>query len=156
MTFAHSLFYFFPQSSKDLLETSNIYDASQYGSIWYTRDNFTEIRGGSDNGTDFSALIQQTCATESSGLNYTTVADCDNFQGVGYVIQYNFTGLHTGPLFQALADQALARYATANKDITITTTIAPLPITKIEQSYGEGEDALLAWVLVSRSIALSR
>ena len=74
----------------------------------------------------------------------------ENFQGIGYVVQYNFTGLHTAPLFQSLADQALARYATGNRDITITTTIAPLPITKIEQSFGEAEDAFLAWFLVSQ------
>lgn len=87
-------------------------------------------------------------------LNYTTIEDCQNFQGVGFVVQYNFTGLHTGPLYQSLADQALARYASNDPAIVIKTTIAPLPITQLETSFGQAEDAFLAWFLVSLSILL--
>ena len=88
-------------------------------------------------------------------LNYTSLDDCDNFQGIGFVLQYNFTGLHTAPTFQSLADQALARHATNDPTITIKTTIAPLPITEIEKSFGQSEDAFLAWFLVSSQKALA-
>lgn len=127
------------------------YAASQYGSIWYTRDTDSIIQAGGEgnNGSLFSATIETQCQAQAGALNYTSVEDCANFQGIGYVIQYNFTGLHTGPLFQTLADQALARYATNNPNIVITTTIAPLRITRIEKGFGQAEDATLAWILVS-------
>ena len=135
------------QSSQALYLTSNnTYTSSQYGSIWFTRDSASTV-----NGESFSSLIAATCANNTPGLNYTSLDDCQNFQGVGYVVQYNFTGLHTSPTYQALADQAIARYATNDPTITIKATIAPLPITQIEKSFGQSEDAFLSWFLVSQS-----
>ena len=146
----------YPQSSLSLYDTSNIYEASQYGSIWYTRDLSSEIVGddGNSTGASFSNETKEQCELLAPVLDYITPEECTNFQGIGYVVQYNFTGLHTGPLFQTLADQALARFAMDNNEITITTTIAPLPITPRENSFGEAEDAFTAWFLVSRSIVV--
>ena len=64
------------------------------------------------------------------------------------MLQANFTALHVSPLYQSLADQALVRYALNNPDFTITTTIAPLPITKAEEGFGQAEDVIFVWFLV--------
>jgi hypothetical protein len=78
--------------------------------------------------------------------NYTTQANCIEFDGIGYVIQYNFTALHVAPLYQTLADQALVREATGNPDFKIQTIIHPLPITEVEKSIGAADDAFTAWL----------
>lgn len=98
-----------------------------------------------------SAAINATCqqAFAESALDYSTQGDCERLRdGYGYVVQYNHTGLHSAPLYQALADQALLRNALNNPEVTITTTIAPLPITEIEERLGEAEDTFTAWILV--------
>jgi ABC-2 family transporter protein len=123
-----------------------MYASTQYGAVWYTREAASTIVG--DNST-FVESIESQCRTfVQNGLNYTTEADCLRFRGYGYVIQYNFTGLHVGPLFQSVADQALLRYATNKREITISTTIAPLPITQVEEGYGSAEDLVLVWFMI--------
>lgn len=142
------VFYDGAKSSISLYNSSSIFAASQYGAIWYTHELGSTIVNGSSNKT-FVETVKSQCVTYANlGLNYTTAEDCDRFRGLGYVIQYNFTGLHTSPLYQTLADQALVRYATNNPEFTITTTIAPLPITKSEEGYGQAEDVFLVWLLV--------
>jgi ABC-type multidrug transport system fused ATPase/permease subunit len=64
------------------------------------------------------------------------------------VIQYNYSALHVAPLFQSVADQALLRYATGNREIIISTTIAPLPITTLEQGVAAAENLLLVWFMI--------
>lgn len=81
-------------------------------------------------------------------VNYSSPDDCIRFGGYGYVVQYNFTALHAAPLFQAVADQALIRYATGNLSLTISATIAPLPITSVEEGFGAAEDLVLVWFLI--------
>jgi len=51
-------------------------------------------------------------------------------------------------MFQALADEAIARAALNDPNFSIQSTIAPLPVTKLEETIGKGEDAFLAWFLV--------
>ena len=103
-----------------------------------------------DNNTNFvNASISQCIAFAQLGvLNYTSPDDCSRFQGFGYVIQYNFSAVHVAPLFQSLADEALIRYATGNSSVTISTTIAPLKITNVEEGLGAAEDLLLVWFLI--------
>jgi hypothetical protein len=67
--------------------------------------------------------------------------------GYGLVVQYNYTALHAAPLFQSLADEALVRFALNESSFTVECTIAPLPLTKVEVSYGKAEDAFMAWFL---------
>ncbi|KAL3919610.1 MAG: hypothetical protein SGILL_003672 [Bacillariaceae sp.] len=80
--------------------------------------------------------------------NYTTQANCIDFDGIGYVLQYNFTALHVAPLYQTLADEALVREGTGDPDFKIQTTIHPLPITNVEASIGAADDAFTAWFLI--------
>ena len=102
------------------------------------------------NNTNFvnSSISQCYDVTTQFGLKYTSLEDCARFRGYGYVIQYNFTALHVAPLFQSIADQALIRYATADPSMTISTTIAPLKITNVEEGLGAAEDLLLVWFLI--------
>lgn len=78
--------------------------------------------------------------------NYTTQSNCVDFDGIGYVIQYNFTALHVAPLYQTLADEALVREATGDTGFKIQTTLHPLPITSVEASVGAADDAFTAWL----------
>jgi hypothetical protein len=142
------------------LESSFKHAATQYGAIWFTHDNESTIISNltvntsnstaSTGGVTYDSAIDVICpqVVSSQGLNYTTEQDCARFKGVGYLIQYNFTGIHSAPLFQALADQALVRYATNKNDFTISATIAPLPITKREAGQGNAVDFFTAWFLV--------
>jgi ATP-binding cassette, subfamily A (ABC1), member 3 len=130
-----------------LFATSNQYAASQYGAIWYTRGPNSTIVG--TNNTSFADAVEAQCTlVVQTGLNYTTVEDCSRFGGYGYVIQYNFSAVHIAPLFQAIADQALVRYAIGNPNVIISTTIAPLPITSVEEGYGAEENLRVVWFLI--------
>jgi hypothetical protein len=120
------------------------YPLTLYGAIWFTHFQDTEI--GTDGNLYNETVIAQ-CRASTNLLNYSS--DCSRFDGVGYTIQYNYTALHAALLFENLANQALARHGTNNSDINVETTIAPLPVTAVEQSIGAGMDSFLAWFLVS-------
>jgi hypothetical protein len=66
-------------------------------------------------------------------------------------LQYNFTALHVAPTFQALATEGLVRDALNDNEYTVASTIYPLPLTSIEASLIESEDAFTAWFLVCLS-----
>ena len=75
-------------------------------------------------------------------------SDCPAYVGLGYLIQYNFTALHVVPTYMSVATEAIARTALGNDDITVQTTIHPLPLTFAENTYSEVEDAFTAWFLL--------
>lgn len=107
----------------------------------------------SSTGTSFDDdLVQQCYDNVDSGFQYTTYRDCDRLRGVSLMIQYNFTGLHTAPLFHALAVEALARSTSNDPNTQIKATINPLPITQIEKGFGGADDSLLVWFLVRRPL----
>jgi hypothetical protein len=135
-----------------LLDTSeNTYESSRFGAIWFNREYESIATSESgNNSVNVSDTVLGTCNLISGiGLiNYTSSAECPRLTGISYLVQYNFTALHSGPLYQTLADQAIVRYATKNPNIIIETTIAPLPITRVEAGYGAAEDVFLSWFLV--------
>lgn len=96
----------------------------------------------------YSDSTYTSCVNSSATANFISADDCGRFGGIGYVIQYNFTALHVAPLFQSLADEALVREATSDPDFKIDSAIAPLVITKREESFGEAQDTYNAWLLV--------
>lgn len=132
------------QSSRSIYATSESYGASQYGALFFTHDR-TSVLDDFRNSL-YREAVDETCRSRSG--NYTTSEVCDDYQGIGYVIQYNYSALHVAPLYQSLADEALVREALDFPDFDIRCTIAPLPITKKEESYGKSEDAFSAWFLV--------
>lgn len=134
----------FSQSSVSLYNTSNIYSASQYGAIWYTH----ELASTLDDGSFYNDTVVAECISNTATANYTSIANCASFGGIGYVLSYNFTSLHVGPLYQTLADEALVRQALDTDNFNIQVTIEPLPITTHEQKFGQAEDAFSAWFLV--------
>lgn len=135
---------FLPQSSRSLYNSSNQYTASQYGAILFTHDSSSTVSDG--NSTPYSDLVRQACI--ANGGNYTPESICDEYGGLGYVIQYNFTAPHVTPLYLSLADEALVRDAREDPNFDIRVTIAPLPITNVEAGFGKAEDAFSAWFLV--------
>jgi hypothetical protein len=97
-------------------------------------------------GMNYSEATISRCLQQNG--NYTTEADCLAYDGIGYVIQYNYTAIHAGPLYQMLADEAIVREAIGDNGFKIQTVIHPLPITKTEDSLSEAEDSFTAWFLI--------
>jgi hypothetical protein len=126
-----------------LLGSSDLSAASKYGAIWFShlQDSLT------GNNSLYTETVIRQCEYASQLVNYSS--DCARFGGVGYVIQYNFTAVHSSLVYETLANEALVRFATNNPDFEVETTIAPLPVTAVESNIGAGEDALFAWFLVS-------
>jgi hypothetical protein len=120
-----------------------VHGSSRYGAIWFShlQDSVT------GNNSLYNETVISQCKIASQLVNYSS--DCARFGGVGYVIQYNFTALHSSLLYENLANEALVRYATNKPDFEVETTIAPLPITAVESNIGASDDALFAWFLVS-------
>jgi ATP-binding cassette subfamily A (ABC1) protein 3 len=96
----------------------------------------------------YNESVVEKCLESAADADYTSVEDCYRLGGIGYVIQYNFTALHVSPLYQVLADEALVREAKNDTGFNIQCTIAPLPITRIEDTYSAAEDAFTVWFLV--------
>mmetsp|Transcript_43481 Transcript_43481/g.48976 ORF Transcript_43481/g.48976 Transcript_43481/m.48976 type:complete len:2055 (-) Transcript_43481:245-6409(-) len=101
---------------------------------------------GSVVGMNYSEAVISKCLQQKG--NYTTEADCLARAGIGYVIQYNYTAIHAAPLYQMLADEAIVREAIGDNEFKIQTVIHPLPITTVEDSFGEAENAFTAWFLI--------
>ncbi|OEU16083.1 hypothetical protein FRACYDRAFT_208005 [Fragilariopsis cylindrus CCMP1102] len=97
-------------------------------------------------GMNYSEAAISRCLQQDG--NYTTEADCLAYDGIGYVIQYNYTAIHAGPLYQMLADEAIVREAIGDSGFKIQTVIHPLPITEIENNFSESEDSFTAWFLI--------
>ena len=76
------------ESSVNLAASSSEYAATQYGAILFTHDAFSQI-DNNQSSTYFSAA-RKTCL--SRNVNYTMDDTCNRFGGIGYVLQYNFTG----------------------------------------------------------------
>ena len=112
-----------------------MHGSSRYGAIWFShlQDSVT------GNNSLYNETVISQCKIASQLVNYSS--DCARFGGVGYVIQYNFTALHSSLLYENLANEALVRYATINPDFEVETTIAPLPITAVESNIGASDDA---------------
>lgn len=131
------------QGSAYLLASSNGYASSRYGAIWFSHFQDSIM----DDGRFYSETAVSQCRFIARSLNYST--RCSSFGGVGYVIQYNFTALHSALLYETLANEALVRHATNISDFVVQATIAPLPLTFVESREGAFENALLVWFLVS-------
>jgi hypothetical protein len=134
------------QGSAHLLDVSGSFASSLYGAIWFTHFQDSLL----DDGRSYGDAVVSQCELASSFLNYTS--NCSRFGGVGYVVQYNFTALHAALMYETLATEGIVRHATNNQDVVVEATVAPLPITAVESSIGEAEDAFLVWFLVSACI----
>lgn len=69
------------ETSKSVFESYK-FDASQYGGIFFTHDKNSRI---TSNGSTFDETVIESCA-ENSG-NYTTVDQCKQFGGIGFIIK---------------------------------------------------------------------
>mmetsp|Transcript_19452 Transcript_19452/g.28094 ORF Transcript_19452/g.28094 Transcript_19452/m.28094 type:complete len:2009 (+) Transcript_19452:240-6266(+) len=135
-------------------QSKDDYTASQYGAISFTHDTLSQVTNGGDtfNGTSYEDYAVNRCLNEISnpaaGSDYTFLNEeqCERYRGIGYVVHYNFTAVHVGPLLQTLADEAIAKRH--DPEIKISATIHPMPITALERSYGDAQDAFMAWFLL--------
>ena len=133
---------FLYKGSLYLNNTSNSNLVTRYGAVWFSHFEDSFI-----NGVTYQSSVASQCSALIHLLNYST--GCSRFNGVGYTVQYNFTALHAALVFENMATEALVRQGTSNSDIWIKTTIAPLPVTKVEENIRAGTDAFLIWFLVS-------
>jgi hypothetical protein len=118
-------------------------DSFQYGAVFFTHDSLSNL---SSSFLPYSATVNIQCNMEEFE-NYTNHERCEDYGGIGYVVQYNFTALHVSPLLQVITDEAIVREALNQSSFSINITIDPLPITYTEDAYGQSEDAFLPWFL---------
>lgn len=150
---------YFPQASSFLLESIDTSASSNYGAIWFSHERTSVF---ADDGMPYDLNVTGQCKFLAPELNYTK--ECARYAGFGYVIQFNFTAIHASLLYETLANEALVRQATSPMDIfrrntsalSVETTIAPLPVTAVEENVGAGEDAFAAWFLVSSTLSSGR
>lgn len=116
---------------------------SNYGAIWFTHFPDSVM----SDGRSYNETVVEQCIVASSFLSYRS--DCRRFGGIGYVVLFNFTALHSALLYETLANEAIARHATTNPDLVVQAAISPLPYTAVESGIGAAEDAFLVWFLVS-------
>jgi hypothetical protein len=127
------------------LSRSNAFMASQYGALYFTRDNSSILN---ETGELFDDELYYVCEEAYEDADYMTLNECESFLGLGYLISYNFTALHVSPTFQVLATQALAREAMKTNDFHIDCVLDPLPITLQERGFSDEDRAFNAWYLV--------
>lgn len=136
------------ETSKSLFNSSDVYAASQYGAIFFTHEPSSQII---ETGASYNESVVQQCQLLVANSTYNTEEECLGFGYSGYLIQYNFTAYHVGPTLQALATEGLLRDALDDNEYTVASTIYPFPLTDLEASLVENEDAFTAWFLVCLS-----
>lgn len=133
------------EASTGIVESKQKFSASQYGAVFFTHEVSSSI---SDSNTTYAEAVVQEC-TDSP---FASQEACNKLAGLGFLIQYNFTALHSSPLFQALVDETLVNQYRAvtgvDEEFVVDARIHPLPITKLEKGYSEAQDATTAWLLV--------
>lgn len=72
-----------------MFDTSDSFQASQYGALYYTHDgqSFTE------DGETYGDFVVSSC--EAVDRDYFDEAACERYRGYGYVVSYNYTALHS-------------------------------------------------------------
>ena len=120
-------------SSKGVYDSSYDFEASQYGGIFFTHD--TASITSNDGGASFDETVVKQCMDNTNTGDYTTEEQCQAFGGIGYVINYNYTSLHSSLLYQSTADEALLREYTNDPEYKISASVWPLPLTKVEEQY---------------------
>ncbi|CAB9510069.1 Retinal-specific ATP-binding cassette transporter [Seminavis robusta] len=130
-------------SNFTLTQGISVQGASQYGGIFMNHDPSSITQSNES----YGATLSQNCSNNLG--DYVEESECDNYgTGIGYTVAYNFTALHAAPLFQALADEGIIRKALGRTTFKITTTIAPLPITELENTFEESANATNLWFLI--------
>jgi len=129
-------------STYTVFETAYDFDASLYGGFYFTHDETSVTSSGSI----FDENAIETCAGNPG--SYMTTEQCGQFGGIGYIVNYNFTSLHSSLLYQATADEALLRHYRNDNDYKISATIWPLPITKVEEQFTMASNSFSAWFLL--------
>jgi hypothetical protein len=95
---------------------------------------------------DYRLEIMHQCELASSLLDYNL--SCGRFDGIGYVLHYNFTAVHGVLMLENIATTAMSRFGANNAQLNIHTKISPLPISRLEEDLIHGEHAMIAWLLV--------
>jgi hypothetical protein len=123
------------ESSRNIYDSSKLFAATQFGALQFTHDRSSQSKGDS-----YSSLAVENCLSfvENNSISFFEPSFCDSYAGVGYVVNYNFTALHSALVYQTLADEALMREAllggdqnVAGGEYSISATVHPLPITKV-------------------------
>mmetsp|Transcript_24374 Transcript_24374/g.37578 ORF Transcript_24374/g.37578 Transcript_24374/m.37578 type:complete len:1959 (-) Transcript_24374:259-6135(-) len=127
------------ESSQYLSDTWKNFKESRYGAVYFTR----EYGSLDSNSTLFQPSAQ--CSDPTLGDYRNANNECSTLDGLGYVVAYNFTGIHSSVMYTALADEAIFREAKGSNEPEIVVSIHPLPITKFEKEYAAGEDAFFSW-----------
>lgn len=133
------------EASSAIFESADVFQASMYGSVFFHHETSSSM----DNGQSYGEAAVAQCLNVSSTANYIdSETDCEQYRGFGYGIHYNFTALHSAPLYQTLADLALVREALTTDSFVIETNISPLPLTDVEAEFGEAANGFSLFFLI--------
>jgi len=124
--------------SDSLLNVAKEFEASKYGALYFAHTLGSKLI----NGTTYKETVESLCQTFVNSSKYTM--NCSNYAGIGYVVGTNFTAPHASLLYQAIADEMIIRDAVEEK-YSISPSIHPLPLTKMEDDFSQAEDAFSAW-----------
>ena len=132
--------------SNQIHKNAQAFKSTQYGALYFTRDAVSSIVNGSDfNGEFYDSAAKTQC--ENYYGQYRTKEQCENYEGISYVVSTNFTSLHGPLLYQAIADEALINEVVA-EEVSISVTIHPLPVTFVEATFADAENAFTAWFVI--------
>ncbi|CAB9505681.1 Retinal-specific ATP-binding cassette transporter [Seminavis robusta] len=119
--------------------------ATMYGGIFFTHEAGSVTQSNSN--VSYGDTISALCANNTG--DYMQESECDLYgTGIGYVVTYNFTALHSAPLFQMLADESIVRHATGSSEFKLSASIHPMPVTQKEEKYAAAGDSIILWFLV--------
>ena len=131
------------EASQSVYDTSDSFQATQYGALYFTHDIESL---NTETGENYGDFVVASC--QGVQRDYFDESQCERYRGYGYVVSYNYTAVHSSLLYQSLGDEALLREALGDSEFTITPVIYPLPRTAVEETYGNAEDAFTAWFLL--------
>jgi hypothetical protein len=74
------------------MNTSDVFQATQYGAILFTHDPTSVIVTQNSTNQTYSEAVTANCQLNSAFVNYTNPSDCvDRYGGLGYVIVSELT-----------------------------------------------------------------
>lgn len=77
------------KASQSVYETSDSFQATQYGALYYTHDG----QSLTETGENYSTFVVTSC--QGVDRDYFNESDCERYRGYGYIVSYNYTGVHS-------------------------------------------------------------
>lgn len=77
------------KASQSVFDTSDSFQATQYGALYYTHDG----QSTTDTGETYGDFVVSSC--QAVDRDYVDDSVCERYRGYGYIVSYNYTALHS-------------------------------------------------------------